>query len=323
MTEVNPSVAKQVNNRDTKNKHDELDLIEVCSILWKGRLILLLGILVAGFIGASIAFSRQDIWAAKSRISPPQVYDMYELSQQIALYTPLFERQNNSEPKVVEQDLQNLADANVLFQRFINTFNSTKNKNLFLVKFNLFKEQENGVFFVDASPENKEIFKLSKALEDNPFLDLSVLPTYELTIKTSSQQNVDETLNQYIQFTRQRVIELTLENLEALVAIKKKELMQMQSLFMDQAAQYQNSVTQLGQETRLVSIRSKLKLLDSSPVNKQIEFRPYHTLDLSVATPEQHTPRRGLIIILSVLIGAICSSGYLLIRYVFRGHLNK
>lgn len=313
------------------DKQDEIDLFELVNVLWRGKWLLLAIALVVTVIGAGIAFSKPDIWGAKSRISLPQPYDLQAFSQQIAKYKPLFDALPQHSDSGAGDSLSHLNDANVLFQRFIGTFSSVANQKLFIQSQQIFADEKTRYFSADATLDNKETLKYAKELDDNPFLAI-----YSLTVSSSSSQRIDDVMESYVNFTRHRVAQFALSNLESVVTARQQELLQSQRLLLntldaqsptsnDTALQTNPLLKQKTQENSqlehdLLTIHSTLQLLSDTPFDKNIEFQPYHLLDASAADASLHKPKRALIIILALLLGVMLGAAILLIRHAFKSH---
>lgn len=317
-------------DQDAAISSDEIDLKELVNVLWRGKWLLIAVALLATMIGAGIAFSKPDIWGAKSRVSSPQPYDFQAFSQQVAKYKPLFDVAPPGSVSENGQNVSHLNSANLLFQLFLDTFNSAINQKLFLGSQQIFASGDQRYFSVGATLDNKDALKYAKDFDES-----SSLAIYSLTVSaSSSSQRIEDIMASYVNFTRHRVAQLALSNLESIVMARQQELLQSQRLLSNALTSQSSSTNdtalashplnnQTAQEkssleNNLLEIHSKLQLLKDTPFEKNIEFQPYHVLDVSAADPSQHKPKRALIIVLALLIGLMAGVAGLLIHYAFK-----
>nr|WP_246847446.1 Wzz/FepE/Etk N-terminal domain-containing protein [Vibrio crassostreae] len=199
--------------------------------LWSGKLLIILT--SATFAIASICFVlfAQEWWSSQAKITKPQLQDVVAYQQQISQFQPIFNVYQDDGTVLVSSELNTLAKPNVLFKRFIDAFNSTNNKRDFLDNNPEF--QNLGVVQgIENEAHRVAWFKRIKAsLEDSKDSTSPYFIMFQSTTKASSY----ELLKSYISATASKVEHDALNNLQALVNIKRNELIQQKVITETQA----------------------------------------------------------------------------------------
>lgn len=219
---------------------DEIDLRELFKALWDGKLIVIL--VTALFTISSIGFAllSQEWWSSNAKITKAQPQNLAAYQQQVKQFQPIFNIYQEDGTVLVSKGLDSLVDSEVLFQRFVNTFNSTNNKRDFLdnsVEFQEFKRS----MVVDSSDmttdEIRALYaewfdrvsasKIDKKDRNSP---------YVTSFQTTTKESSFDLLTAYILTTELKVHEDAFNNLRAVVNGKRNELIQQKRILENQAS---------------------------------------------------------------------------------------
>ncbi|WP_367987898.1 LPS O-antigen chain length determinant protein WzzB [Vibrio sp. NTOU-M3] len=220
---------------------DEIDLRELFIALWKGKLIIVMSIVVFAIGAVVYALQAQEWWSSKAKISQPQIQDIASYQQQVKQFQPVFDIYQEDGTVLVSKELNNLIDTQVLFKRFVDGFNSTNNKKAFLdasSEFQNFKQQlvEKNVTEDEVTEATRKLYaewfhKISASVEDKtmPF------SPYDLALQATTQESSFIMLSSYIDVIQLKARNEALNNLEAIVDAKKHELVQQKRILTAQA----------------------------------------------------------------------------------------
>ncbi|WP_412500189.1 LPS O-antigen chain length determinant protein WzzB [Vibrio cyclitrophicus] len=218
---------------------DEIDLRELFKALWSGKLIVIL--VTALFTASSIGFAllAQEWWSSNAKITVAQPQNLAAYQQQVRQFQPIFDIYQEDGTVLVSQELDGLADPEVLFQRFVNAFNSTNNKRSFLDSSVDFLEVKN---FIDVGTSDVEADEV-KSLYAEWFDKISASKVdkkdrnspYTISFQTTSKESSFDLLTAYILTTELKVHEDAFNNLRAVVNGKRNELIQQKRILESQA----------------------------------------------------------------------------------------
>lgn len=219
---------------------DEIDLRELFKALWDSKLLIVLSAFVFSVIAVIFAMTSQEWWSSKATISQPQAQDMAAYRQQVKQLQPVFDVYQDDGTVLVSQELNDLTDAEVLFSRFVDAFNSSNNKRSFLdssKEFQQFKEQ------ISSQLSDIEQGKARRALYSEWFGKIvaqaetpkSKLTSYHISFQSTTGESSYLLLVNYIKTIKSKVHQDALNNLEAIVSAKKDELVQQKKILETQA----------------------------------------------------------------------------------------
>lgn len=119
-------------NPPTYIPNNEFYLKDLLKLLWEGKLIVIA--VTALFTASSIGFAllAQEWWSSTAKVAEAQPQDMAAYQQEVRQFQPVFNVYQDDGTVLVSKELNELVDSEVLFKRFINTFNSSNNKRFFL-----------------------------------------------------------------------------------------------------------------------------------------------------------------------------------------------
>lgn len=226
---------------------DDLKLREVFDALWEGKYIIIFITAVFLASGIGLALSAQEWWSSSAKITKSQPQDIAAYQQQVKQFQAVFNIYQEDGTVLVSKELNKLGDSQVLFQRFVNAFNSTNNKRAFLDNSSDFQSFKSN-FFSESSEVSddsvrrlySEWFKRITAVAENK--DATNSP-YFVRFQTTTKKGSFNLLSSYILFTEEQIHRDAFNNLQASISGKKNELIQQKRMLETQA------VSQLSVET--------------------------------------------------------------------------
>ncbi|PMM08641.1 chain-length determining protein [Vibrio kanaloae] len=220
--------------------NDELDLRDLFKALWDGKLIIIL--VTTLFTASSIVFalSAQEWWSSNAKITKAQPQNLAEYQQQVKQFQPVFNIYQEDGTVLVSTELDRLIDSTVLFQRFVNAFNSTNNKRAFLDNSIEFQEFKNSLVVGESDMSVDEV----RALYAQWFNRVSASKVdkkdhnspYIVNFQTMTKEGSFNLLTAYILATESKVHQDAFNNLSAVVSGKRNELIQQKRILESQAS---------------------------------------------------------------------------------------
>ncbi|MGR5357455.1 LPS O-antigen chain length determinant protein WzzB [Vibrio chagasii] len=218
--------------------NDDINLKELLQVLWGGRIAIAL--ITLFFMVSGIAFSllAQEWWSSNAKITKPQPQDISEYQLQVKQFQPVFDVYQEDGTVLVSRELDSLVASRTLFQRFVNTFNSTNNKRAFLDNSPEFQQLKRDMSDVEGLSEDA-VRKLYAEWFDK--ITASVVDQtdpnspYVVTFQTMTKKSSFDLLTSYILVTEQKVHQDAFNNLQAVVNGKRNELIQQKKILEAQA----------------------------------------------------------------------------------------
>nr|WP_275665344.1 Wzz/FepE/Etk N-terminal domain-containing protein [Vibrio sp. Isolate22] len=251
-----PHSSTQLSHPVTGNSNSEIDLRELFKVLWNGKLLIILTSFTFAIASICFVLIAQEWWSSQAKITKPQLQDLAAYQQQVSQFQPIFNVYQDDGTVLVGRDLDGLAKPNVLFKRFIDAFNSTNNKRDFLDNNLEFKNIEPERDLSDEAYINAWFKRIKASLEDSKDSTSPYFIVFQSTTKESSY----ELLKSYILATESKVRQDALNNLQAVINIKKNELIQQKVVTKTQAK------NKLAVETE--TAKYALKIAQSAGVDK-------------------------------------------------------
>lgn len=221
----------------TYRKSNEVDLRDIFTALWKGKLLIVAVTFL--FVVCSIAFAllAQEWWSSKAKITISQPQNLSNYQQQVTKFQPIFNVEQDDGTVLVSHELNALFDTNILFKRFINAFNSSNNKRAFLNGSTEFQSVL-ATDVVDSS--SKESIRLLYSKWLSRIKASMVDPRgggaiYFVSFQATDKESSFSLLTAYISFTEEKVRKDAFNNLEAIVSGKHNELAQQKKILESQA----------------------------------------------------------------------------------------
>lgn len=212
--------------------NDEIDLRELFKALWKGKLVIFITTLVFSVGAVTYALSVQEWWSSKAKVIPPQLQDMSAYQQQVKQFQPVFDLYQEDGTVLISGDLNGLINTSLLFQRFIDAFNSSDHKRDFLNASEEFQKLKGQLSNTDAEKAFYSAWLGKIAAKKSGKLSNS---TFEISFQSTSKESSYTLLNEYINIIKQDVHEDALNNLQAIVSSKRDELIQQKRILETQA----------------------------------------------------------------------------------------
>lgn len=266
--------------------NDEFDLRDLFKALWDGKLIIILVTTLFTAISIVFALTAQEWWSSSAKITKAQPQNLAQYQQQVKQFQPVFNIYQEDGTVLVSKELDRLVDSTVLFQRFVNAFNSTNNKRAFLDNSTEFQEFKSSLVVGESDMSVDEV----RALYAQWFNRVSASKVdkkdhnspYIVNFQTMTKESSFDLLNAYILATESNVHSDAFNNLQAIVNGKRNELVQQKRILESQAtnkllveterAKYASTIAksagvdkpiQTGNEKELFSIDLGAKGLDA------------------------------------------------------------
>ncbi|MGF1745854.1 LPS O-antigen chain length determinant protein WzzB [Vibrio minamisatsumaniensis] len=232
------------------SSNDEIDLRELFKALWDGKIIIIL--LTALFAASSVgyALSAQEWWSSSAKITQSELQDRQMYQQQVKQFQSIFADSG---------ELSNLADSHVIFNKFVDLFNSRNNKQAFLEQSAEFQDIKNS-YFSNASEITEDVTrKFYLTWLDKVSASLDDKKRYVLTFQSMTKKSSFNLLKTYISFTESQVREDLFDHLEALVFGERNELIQQEKLIESEAKNKLNA--------QIEQTQSALKIAKAASIN--------------------------------------------------------
>ncbi|MEZ9425178.1 Wzz/FepE/Etk N-terminal domain-containing protein [Vibrio lentus] len=217
-------------------KSNEVDLRDIFTTLWEGKLLIVATTFL--FVVSSIVFAllAQEWWSSSAKITTSQPQNLANYQQQVTKFQPIFNVEQDDGTVLVSHELNALFDTNVLFKRFINTFNSSNNKRSFLNDNSEFQS----ILATDLGNGSKKSMRL---LYSKWFARIKASMAdprgggthYFVSFQTTKKESSFSLLTAYISFTEDKVRKDAFNNLQAIVSSKQNELIQQKKILESQA----------------------------------------------------------------------------------------
>lgn len=209
---------------------DEIDLWQLVSTLWAGKLWIIALAVVCGLVGLWFAKTTEEKWTAKAQVTAPDYADFQPATEFTQKLLPILQASELSpelSPVLYESALEKkikaiqFSDGNAIFKRFISVFNSTDNKNEYLQQHSIFDQYKK----LQASEETDEGNILNRWSSGITATAPKTQPeNFDLAAVSWTAANSQKLLTDYIEFTNAKVIQELQINLNSLLATRLNEL---------------------------------------------------------------------------------------------------
>ncbi|MBL4240364.1 LPS chain length-determining protein [Vibrio fluvialis] len=220
---------------------DELDLKELLSALWAGKLTIVISTSAVAMLAATYAFFAQQWWSSTAKIAEPQPQDIAAYRQQVKQFQPIFDIYQEDGTVLVSEELDDLVDSEILFRRAVDAYDSNNNKREFLDSSEEFQQYKSAIGVTNSdTDEGKDSIrrlyadwfqKITAQAEDKK----AELSPYNLSFQSTTKQSSYSLLSEYLDVIGQKEREGALNNLQAIVASKRNELVQQKKILESQA----------------------------------------------------------------------------------------
>ncbi|MEZ8743210.1 LPS O-antigen chain length determinant protein WzzB [Vibrio sp. 10N.261.49.A5] len=214
--------------------NDEIDLRQIFKALWDGKLLIIL--VTALFTSSAIGFAllAQEWWSSEAEITKAELQDRVMYQQQVKQFQPIFSIYQSNGLARGSEELDSLVDSQVIFQRFVDLFNSSNNKQAFLNESSEFQDIKDNHFSSASEITEDATRKLYIAwfekISASQIDKKDKNSPYVLTFQSMTKESSFDLLRSYISFTELQVREDAFEHLEALVFGERNELIQQKTV---------------------------------------------------------------------------------------------
>ncbi|WP_155759885.1 LPS O-antigen chain length determinant protein WzzB [Vibrio coralliilyticus] len=219
---------------------DEIDFRELFKALWEGKFLILATTFVFAVVAVAFAVASQEWWSSTAKVARPQTQDIAAYRQQVKQFQPIFDIYQDDGTVLVSEELDDLIDSEVLFNRFVDAFNSSNNKRRFLdssEEFQQFKEK------IGSELNDEELIQATRILYSEWFGKISAkaeipnskMTPYDISFQSTTSESSYLLLVNYIKTIKIKAHQDALNNLEAMVSAKKNELVQQKRILEAQA----------------------------------------------------------------------------------------
>ncbi|MEZ9998865.1 LPS O-antigen chain length determinant protein WzzB [Vibrio lentus] len=226
-------------NPPVYSSSDEIGLQELFKALWEGKLIIILVTALFTVSSVGLALSAQEWWSSDAKIAEAQPRNVAAYQQQVKQFQPVFNIYQDDGTVLVSSELDDLVGVEVLFKRFVNTFNSSNNKRAFLEQNTEFQKLK--LAMIDNATNLTE--DEARALYARWFERISASKVdksdrnspYIISFQAMTKERSFDLLTSYVSFTESKVREDAFSNLKAFIGSKHNELIQQKRILESQA----------------------------------------------------------------------------------------
>ncbi|WP_257214466.1 LPS O-antigen chain length determinant protein WzzB [Vibrio coralliilyticus] len=222
------------------HKNDEIELRELIKALWAGKWLIFVATILFAAASMFFALNSQEWWSSNATIGRAQAQDISAYRQQVKQFQPVFDIDQEDGTVLVSRELDSLVDTVVLFERFVDAFNSSNNKREFLdssEEFQQFKEN------IGSELSDEERIRATRVLYSEWFGRIlakaggpdSKMTSYDISFESTTSESSYLLLINYIKTIKAKVHQDALNNLEAMVSAKRDELSQQKKILETQA----------------------------------------------------------------------------------------
>nr|WP_185759720.1 Wzz/FepE/Etk N-terminal domain-containing protein [Vibrio pectenicida] len=218
---------------------DSIDLRELFKALWDGKVTI--AVVTLAFVASAViyALTAQEWWSSEGTISQAQPHDVAAYQQQVKQFQSAFDIYQEDGTVLVSKELNDLVDTEVLFSRFIDAFNSSNNKRVFLdssQEFQAFKAKLNDNDNDDDDATSRLYVDWFGKVKAQLLNKKGINSAYEVSFQAATKDSSFSLLNAYIDIIAKQVQQESLNNLQAIVGGKRDELIQQKRILETQAA---------------------------------------------------------------------------------------
>ncbi|NOJ24005.1 LPS chain length-determining protein [Vibrio coralliilyticus] len=237
-----PSIEQQYPSQIVASfhKNDEIELRELIKALWAGKWLIFVATILFAAASMFFALNSQEWWSSNATIGRAQAQDISAYRQQVKQFQPVFDIDQEDGTVLVSRELDSLVDTVVLFERFVDAFNSSNNKREFLdssEEFQQFKEN------IGSELSDEERIRATRVLYSEWFGRIlakaggpdSKMTSYDISFESTTSESSYLLLINYIKTIKAKVHQDALNNLEAMVSAKRDELSQQKKILETQA----------------------------------------------------------------------------------------
>ncbi|MBJ2145490.1 LPS chain length-determining protein [Vibrio sp. IB15] len=216
-------------NQQVYTPNDEVDFRELFKALWASKLIIILTTTLFAVASTGFAFLTQEWWSSSAKVAKAQLQDISAYQQQVIKLQPVFNVYQEDGTVLVSDELETLVDPKLLFQRFVDTFNSNNNKRAFLndnADFIAFKTTRIDNADNSEDAERKLYVEWFNRIKASPVDKRNSKSSYNVTFQATTKQSSFDLLGDYILMTESKVHQDVFNDFQAMINGKWNELTQ-------------------------------------------------------------------------------------------------
>ncbi|MFV0469663.1 MAG: LPS O-antigen chain length determinant protein WzzB [Dysgonomonas sp.] len=224
------------------HQNDEIDLKELFIALWNGKVTIIVTTVLFALVTVAYALMAQQWWSSKAKVSSAQLQDMAAYQKQVKKFQPIFDIYQEDGTVLVSEALDDFVDVDVLFKRFVDTFNSSDNKRHFLDSSTEFQEYK-AEMDIPTDLESEEVKDKVRKLYSEWFQKITAVAEdkkaefspYDLSFQSTTKKSSYSLMNEYLNVIGAKTRTDALNNLQAVVDSKRNELVQQKRILESQA----------------------------------------------------------------------------------------
>lgn len=241
-----------------------IDFREPFRALWRGKLLILSISVFFTSVAVYYALNTQQWWSARAVITTPKVSDIVTFSQTVKRYQPAFDIYQPNGQVFTGSQLDVLIGREVIYERFVESFNATNYKREFLDNSDIYMStlEELGINTSDNSIVrlviNEWIGRIKAGASDkkNP-------NSITLSIESTTAESSYKLLTDYITFINEKVTAALMDDLNSTLKIKMNEL--------SQQLESRRSLVAQQLDIEIEKTKGALRIAKSAQINKPIE----------------------------------------------------
>ena len=219
-------------------ENDEIDLKELFIVLLQGKWIILISTLIFSALALVYALTSQEWWSAKATVSQPQLQDIASYQQAVKRNQPLFDAYQLDGTIIVSEALDKLIAPELIFEQFIQDFNSNSTKRRFMQTNSTFLSLQKKLLPQHDSESLQEFYQLwfPRISAVGKKVNKEVAPShFTLSFQSIDRASSLTLLSQYVQFVNQILNQQLNQNLSNTLATKYSEIKQQETSLRSQA----------------------------------------------------------------------------------------
>lgn len=237
--------------------NDDIDLKDLFLMLWYGKRIILSSMLIFSVISGAYAYSQQSWWTSKAIVTVPNINQIAPFIQVTKRYQNAFSENGGT------NKLDQLNNLIVIFNRFIQLFNSNDNKKLFLSSNSLFSEMKRELNPSGKHDDYEERFFLKEWFSRIEAIKIKESNKYMLSVQSIAEKSSLVLLSDYINFTNENIKNDLIVDFLSEIEINKKQL--------EQELQSRILLATKNLELDIIRAEYALKIANAAKIEKPLE----------------------------------------------------
>ncbi|MBF4354690.1 LPS O-antigen chain length determinant protein WzzB, partial [Vibrio anguillarum] len=249
-----------------QSNNDEIDLRELFSVLWQGKLTIVLCTVLFAVMAVVYALTAQQWWSAKATVTQPELSQVVTFLQQVKQYQPLFDLYQEDGTIIVSKELDGLINPATIFQRFVRAFNTNDNKKRFMQSNPTFLAIEQQQLKVNENNETDDVARFYQSWYGKitaQEVGKTQAGDFYLSFQSIDKASSLVLLNAYIDFINQQLNQQLTNDLTSKLTVKHNQLSQQYSSLQQQ--------TQLRLQVELARVQNALAIAKAANINEPVQ----------------------------------------------------